>query len=57
MELNEEIRGIIMANADAAKITLAAQRNGMRSLRDDGWLKVRNGVTTAEEVMRVTQEF
>jgi general secretion pathway protein E len=57
MELNEEIRGIIMANADASKITLAAQRNGMRSLRDDGWLKVRNGVTTAEEVMRVTQEF
>ncbi len=57
MELNEEIRGIIMANADAAKITLAAQRNGMRSLRDDGWLKVRSGVTTAEEVMRVTQEF
>ena len=57
MELNEEIRGIIMANADAAKITMAAARNGMRNLRDDGWLKVRNGVTTAEEVMRVTQEF
>jgi general secretion pathway protein E len=57
MELNEEIRGIIMANADAAKITAAAARNGMRNLRDDGWLKVRNGVTTAEEVMRVTQEF
>jgi type II secretory ATPase GspE/PulE/Tfp pilus assembly ATPase PilB-like protein len=55
--LNEEIRGIIMANADAAKITQAAARNGMRNLRDDGWLKVRNGVTTAEEVMRVTQEF
>jgi type II secretory ATPase GspE/PulE/Tfp pilus assembly ATPase PilB-like protein len=29
----------------------------MRNLRDDGWLKVRNGVTTADEVMRVTQEF
>jgi len=29
----------------------------MRSLRDDGWLKVRNGVTTADEVLRVTQEF
>jgi general secretion pathway protein E len=57
MELNEEIRGIIMANADASKITAAALRNGMRNLRDDGWLKVRNGVTTADEVLRVTQEF
>jgi type II secretory ATPase GspE/PulE/Tfp pilus assembly ATPase PilB-like protein len=29
----------------------------MRNLREDGWLKVRNGLTTAQEVMRVTQEF
>jgi len=57
MELTEEIRGLIMANADATKLTAAALRNGMRNLRDDGWLKVRNGVTTADEVMRVTQEF
>ena len=57
MELSEEIRGIIMRNEDATKITAAALRNGMRNLRDDGWLKVRNGVTTADEVLRVTQEF
>jgi type II secretory ATPase GspE/PulE/Tfp pilus assembly ATPase PilB-like protein len=29
----------------------------MRNLREDGWMKVANGTTTAEEVMRVTQEF
>jgi type II secretory ATPase GspE/PulE/Tfp pilus assembly ATPase PilB-like protein len=29
----------------------------MRNLREDGWLKVRDGVTTVEEVMRVTQEL
>jgi type II secretory ATPase GspE/PulE/Tfp pilus assembly ATPase PilB-like protein len=29
----------------------------MRNLREDGWLKVQNGVSTVEEVMRVTQEF
>ena len=29
----------------------------MRNLREDGWLKVREGVTTVDEVMRVTQEF
>jgi general secretion pathway protein E len=57
MELNEEIRTLIMANADASKITEAARRNGMHSLREDGWRKIRNGVTTAEEVLRVTQEF
>ena len=57
MELNEEIRAIIMRNEDATKITAAARRNGMRNLRDDGWLKVRNGVTTPGEVTRVTQEF
>lgn len=57
MELNEEIRRLIMKNADASQITQAARRNGMRNLREDGWLKVGLGVTTADEVMRVTQEF
>jgi general secretion pathway protein E len=57
MELDDEIRKLIMDNADAASLTSAARRNGMRNLREDGWLKVRDGVTTAEEVIRVTQEF
>ncbi|MCP5119791.1 MAG: type II secretion system ATPase GspE [bacterium] len=57
MELNDEIRKMIIGNADAADITAAAKRNGMRSLREDGWMKVRQGTTTADEVLRVTQEF
>ena len=57
MELEEDLRTSIMRNEDASKITGIARRNGMRNLREDGWLKVRGGVTTAEEVMRVTQEF
>ena len=57
MELSEDIRKLIMSNADASQITLAARRNGMRNLREDGWLKVQDGVTTVAEVMRVTQEF
>jgi general secretion pathway protein E len=57
MELGDEIRQLIMKNADAAAITNVARRNGMRNLREDGWLKVMSGVTTADEVMRVTQEF
>jgi len=57
MELNEELRAIIMRNEDASKITAAARRHGMRNLREDGWLKIRQGVTTPDEVLRVTQEF
>jgi len=57
MEMNDEIRRMIMRNEDAVAITSAARRNNMRNLREDGWLKVRDGLTTADEVMRVTQEF
>ncbi len=57
MELNEDIRKRIMANADAGELTVLARKHGMRSLREDGWQKVAAGVTTADEVIRVTQEF
>ncbi|HTP85510.1 MAG TPA: type II secretion system ATPase GspE [Bryobacteraceae bacterium] len=57
MEVNDELRQLIMKNADAVQLTTVARRNGMRNLREDGWLKVKSGVTTAEEVLRVTQEF
>jgi general secretion pathway protein E len=57
MEMNEEIRKMIMQNEDAVAITNAARRNGMQNLREDGWQKVARGVSTAGEVMRVTQEF
>ena len=57
MELNDRIRKLIMGNSDAAELTHAARENGMRNLREDGWMKVANGTTTAAEVLRVTQEF
>ena len=57
MELNDEIRQRIMSGEDASQLTAAARRNGMRNLREDGWKKVREGLTTVDEVMRVTQEF
>ena len=53
MELNDELRHLIMGNADASRLTDAARRNGMKNLREDGWMKVQQGVTTAEEVTRV----
>ena len=57
MELNDDMRRRIMNNEDAAALTQAARRNGMRTLREDGWQKIRQGLTTVDEVMRVTQEF
>jgi general secretion pathway protein E len=57
MELNDELRQLIMANADAGRLTECARRLGMRNLREDGWKKVAEGITTASEVTRVTQEF
>jgi general secretion pathway protein E len=57
MDLTDDIRKMIMNNADASALTQAARRNGMRNLREDGWMKIREGVTGVDEVMRVTQEF
>ena len=57
MEVNDEIRKLIMDNADASVLTQVSRRNGMRNLREDGWKKISEGMTTVEEVMRVTQEF
>jgi len=57
MDLTDDIRKLIMNNADASVLTQAARRNGMRNLREDGWMKIREGVTGVDEVMRVTQEF
>ena len=57
MQLNDEIRRLIMKNEDASVLTETARRNGMTTLREDGWDKVARGVTSVDEVMRVTQEF
>jgi len=57
MDVTEELRRLIMENRDASILTEAARRGGMRTLREDGWAKIAAGVTTADEVLRVTQEF
>ncbi|HXG21459.1 MAG TPA: type II secretion system ATPase GspE [Methylomirabilota bacterium] len=54
--LNDSLRALVMQRADAAAIRRAACAEGMHTLRDDGAGKVLAGVTTVEEVLRVTQE-
>ena len=54
--MNEGIRDLILKHASADIIKNEATSRGMRTLRDDGWLKVLEGTTTVAEVLRVTQE-
>jgi len=53
--LNEQLRPLILNRAAASTIAQRAIELGMRTLRTDGWNKVRAGITTIEEVLRVTQ--
>jgi len=57
MDVDDEIRRLIMSNADASVLTQAARRNGMRNRRESSSSRLRDGLTTVDEVMRVTQEF
>jgi general secretion pathway protein E len=54
--VDDEIRSLVMKNADAATIRRAATARGMNTLREDGADKIIEGITTMEEVLRVTQE-
>lgn len=54
--VDDEIRNLVMKNGDASSIRRTATAHGMNTLRDDGADKVLAGVTTIEEVLRVTQD-
>ncbi|MFQ5603775.1 MAG: type II secretion system ATPase GspE [bacterium] len=54
MQINEEIRELALQNAATDRIKQAALRQGMHSLRQDGLIKVIRGLTSLEEVFRVT---
>ena len=53
--VTEPLRPLIMNRAPASTIAQTAMDNGMRTLRMDGWKKVKAARTTIEEVLRVTQ--
>lgn len=54
MAFNDEIRDLIMNHASTAVLREAAQRNGMKTLRDNGLKAIFDGITTLEEVARET---
>jgi type IV pilus assembly protein PilB len=53
MSVSEEIERLTVAHASASEIARAAVKDGMVSLRQDGWNKVAAGLTSIEEVLRV----
>ena len=53
--VTEALRPLIMNRAPASTLAQKAIEGGMRTLRADGWVKVKAARTTIEEVLRVTQ--
>jgi type IV pilus assembly protein PilB len=56
MMMNQKIREMVLAHAPTINIKNEARRQGMRTLRDDAWLKVFAGMTTLEEAVAITQQ-
>jgi type II secretory ATPase GspE/PulE/Tfp pilus assembly ATPase PilB-like protein len=57
LEVDNSIHQLIIKNAEARQIREVARKNGMRTLLEDGLIKVKSGMTTINEVFRVTQEI
>ncbi|MDO8469971.1 MAG: GspE/PulE family protein [bacterium] len=56
LDVNEEIRPLIVGRADAAQIRTVAVKHGMKTMIEDGLMKAQEGVTTIEEVLRIVYE-
>lgn len=54
--MNEEIRDLIIHRSSSDQIKKKALELGMHTLRMDGWERVKKGITTLDEVIRVTKE-
>jgi type II secretion system protein E len=56
MVVTDELRLLILENTSAPELRKIASRQGMRSLRDDGFRHLCDGRTTVEEILRVTKD-
>ena len=56
LENNEELSSLIIKRATTNEINNHAIKNGMLSIVEDGFIKAKNGITTIEEILRVTKE-
>jgi type II secretory ATPase GspE/PulE/Tfp pilus assembly ATPase PilB-like protein len=56
LEVSDEISNLVLRNAPPSEIKKQAEKEGMLSIVEDGFIKAKNGITTIEEIMRVTKE-
>ena len=56
MPMSDEIQAIVLAGGNAIQIAEAAQKAGVRDLRQSALMKARNGVTSLAEINRVTKD-
>jgi general secretion pathway protein E len=54
--VTEEARSLILTKAPTGAVRRHATEHGMVTLREDAWVKAQAGITTVEEILRVTQE-
>ena len=55
LSADDELRQQIVQHKSATEMLVAARKKGMRLMRDDGWAKCKKGMTTVEEILRVTK--
>jgi general secretion pathway protein E/type IV pilus assembly protein PilB len=56
ISVDDTIRDMVLAREPSTHVRKYAISEGMRSLRDDGWVKAFDGVTTVDEIVRVSRE-
>lgn len=56
LEITEEMSELILKKASPAELNQQAEKQGMLTIVADGFIKAKNGITTIEEIMRVTKE-
>ena len=54
--MSHETRGLVASSADSVTIKEKAVKEGMATVFEEGLIKVREGLTTLDEVLRVTQQ-
>ena len=55
LDVDEDIEGAIVRRENATQIRNLSLAKGMKTLREDGWAKVFKGVTSVDEIIRVTE--
>jgi len=55
MKIDETLKAVILETSDSNRIRQAALKQGMKTLRYDGMIKIQQGITSIDEVLRVTQ--